>query len=172
MLAAVAAAMPVQFVVLSPHAFTAAPPGALAILASSLADHGPRSRSHCVPPASPSQPLPPLAIRAYTATTALGAGRGAQLDALRARRSGLRHNDFAATTALDTWIGRVDGVEEAPLPSHLARWECRNNRLAWLALQQDGVLEAVVRLRHRLGANRIAIVLGTSTSSIGATEEG
>lgn len=125
-----------------------------------------------MPPASPSQPLPPLAIRAYTATTALGPGCGAQLDALRARRSGLRRNDFAAATALDTWIGRVDGVEEAPLPSHLARWECRNNRLAWLALQQDGVLEAVARLRHRLGANRIAIVLGTSTSSIGATEEG
>lgn len=124
-----------------------------------------------MPPALPSQSPPPLAIRAYTATTALGLGCEAQLDALRTRRCGLRHNDFTAAAPLDTWIGRVDGIEDAPLPAQLARWECRNNRLAWLALQQDGVLEAVARLRHRLGANRIAIVLGTSTSSIGATEE-
>ena len=123
-----------------------------------------------MPPASTSKSLAPLAIRAYTATTALGLGCAAQLDALRARRSGLRQNDFSAT-ALDTWIGRVDGIEDAPLPSRLAYWECRNNRLAWLALQQDGVFDAVARLRHRLGPNRIAIVLGTSTSSIGATEE-
>ncbi|MEO5565911.1 MAG: beta-ketoacyl-[acyl-carrier-protein] synthase family protein [Luteimonas sp.] len=124
-----------------------------------------------MPPALPSQSPPPLAIRAYTATTALGVGRVAQLDALRMRRSGLRHNDFTAAAPLDTWIGRVDDLEVAPLPAQLARWECRNNRLAWLALQQDGVLEVVARLRHRLGASRIAIVLGTSTSSIGATEE-
>ena len=125
-----------------------------------------------MPPASTPQPLPPLAIRACTATTALGHGCAAQLDALRTRRGGLRHNDFTPDAPLPTWIGRVDGIEDAPLPAQWARWECRNNRLAWLALQQDGVLEAVARLRHRLGAARIAIVLGTSTASIGATEEG
>jgi 3-oxoacyl-[acyl-carrier-protein] synthase-1 len=116
--------------------------------------------------------LPPLAIRACTATTALGHGLAAQLEALRTRRGGLRRNDFTGSTPLPTWIGRVDGIEDAALPHEWSRWECRNNRLAWLALQQDGVLEAVSRLRHRLGANRIAIVLGTSTASIGATEEG
>ena len=115
-------------------------------------------------------PMPPLAIRAYTATTALGRGRAAQLDALRERRGGLRPNDFGAEP-LDCWIGRVDGLEDAPLPDAFAQWDCRNNRLAWLALQQDGVLEAVHDLRGRHGARRVAIVLGTSTSSIGATEE-
>jgi 3-oxoacyl-[acyl-carrier-protein] synthase-1 len=114
--------------------------------------------------------MPPLAIRAYTATTALGRGRAAQLDALRARRGGLRRNDFG-TAALDTWIGRIDGLEDAMLPTEYATWECRNNRLAWLALQQDDILDTVAAMRDRHGATRVAIVLGTSTASIGETEE-
>jgi len=124
-------------------------------------------------PALSQQPAPqriaPLAIGPYTATTALGRGRKAQLDALQARRGGLRRNDFGAA-GLETWIGRVDGLEDSPLPAALARWECRNNRLAWLALQQDGMFDAVVALRERHGAARVAIVLGTSTASIGETE--
>ncbi|TKS55384.1 beta-ketoacyl-[acyl-carrier-protein] synthase family protein [Luteimonas yindakuii] len=115
-------------------------------------------------------PIEALAIRAYTATTALGRGRQAQADALAARRAGLRRNDFGADP-LDTWIGRVDGLEDAALPPALAAWECRNNRLAWLALQQDGLMAAVEAVRTRHGADRVAIVIGTSTSSIGATEE-
>ena len=115
--------------------------------------------------------MPPLAIRAYSATTALGAGLGAQLQALRNRRSGLRANDFAAAAPIDTWIGRVEGVEDAPLPAQWGQWDCRNNRLAWLALQQDGLPEAVVAAREHYRPQRVAIVLGTSTSSIGATEE-
>jgi 3-oxoacyl-[acyl-carrier-protein] synthase-1 len=114
--------------------------------------------------------IQPLAIRAYTATTALGRGRDAQAEALRERRSGLRRNDFGKAP-LDTWIGRVEGLEDAALPADLAAWECRNSRLAWLALQHDGVMEAVARSKHRHGAERIAVVLGTSTSSIGATEQ-
>ncbi len=94
-----------------------------------------------------------------------------QLAALRGRRSGLRRNDFEHAPPLDTWIGRVDGLEDAPLPAQWARWDCRNNRLAWLALQQDGLPEAIALLRERHGAARIAVVVGTSTSSIGATEE-
>ena len=113
--------------------------------------------------------MPPLAIPAYTATTALGRGREAQADALRARRGGLRRNDFG-DARLDTWIGRVDGLEQAPLPEQFARWECRNNRLAWLALQQDAMLDAIAEMRERLGAERVALVLGTSTASIGETE--
>jgi len=113
--------------------------------------------------------MPPLAIPAYTATTALGRGREAQADALRARRGGLRRNDFG-DAGLDTWIGRVDGLEQTPLPPQFARWECRNNRLAWLALQQDAMLDAIAEVRERFGAERVALVLGTSTASIGETE--
>lgn len=118
----------------------------------------------------PLAPIPALSIRAYSATTALGRGRAAQAAALAEGRSGLRRNDFGAEP-LDTWIGRVDGLEDAPLPPALAQWECRNNRLAWLALRQDGLIDAVADAAARHGAERVAIVLGTSTSSIGATED-
>ena len=53
----------------------------------------------------------------------------------------------------------------------LLEWDCRNNRLAWLALNSDGFMEQALAARGRYGADRIALVLGTSTSSIGATEE-
>lgn len=120
-------------------------------------------------------PMVPVAIRAYTATTALGLGREAQAEALQARRSGLRRNDFGegatADMRLDTWIGRVEGIEDVVLPPALAPFDCRNNRLAWLALQQDGILDGLASLRARHGAERVAIVIGTSTSSIGCSEE-
>ncbi|MDH5833239.1 beta-ketoacyl-[acyl-carrier-protein] synthase family protein [Luteimonas kalidii] len=114
--------------------------------------------------------MPALAIRAFTATTAVGRGREAQAQALRQRRSGLRGNDFG-DQPLPTWIGRVDGLEHAPLPDRLAQWECRNNRLAWLALSQDGLQGDLEALVARHGAGRVALVVGTSTSSIGASEE-
>ncbi len=128
-----------------------------------------------VPSSKSSPPPSTLAIRAYTATTALGRGREAQARALRERRGGLRRNDFGegaiARERLDCWIGRVDGLEASPLPAEFAQWDCRNNRLAWLALRQDGLFDAVLALRERHGATRVAVVLGTSTASIGATEE-
>jgi 3-oxoacyl-[acyl-carrier-protein] synthase-1 len=40
-----------------------------------------------------------------------------------------------------------------------------------MGLQRDGVRERIAALRERYGAQRIAVVLGTSTSSIGASEE-
>jgi len=114
--------------------------------------------------------MTPLAITAYTATTALGCGLDAQLDALRHARSGLRPNDFGNAT-LPCWIGRVDGVEDSALAADHATWDCRNNRLAWLGLQQDDFLARVRVARERYGADRMALILGTSTASIGATEE-
>ena len=114
--------------------------------------------------------MPPLAVRAYTATTALGRGRAALAEALRERQGGLRRNDFG-NDPLDCWIGRVDGLEDLALPDDMAGWECRNNRLAWLALQQDDIGATLDALVARHGADRIAVVVGTSTSSIGASEE-
>jgi len=115
--------------------------------------------------------MTPLAVSAYTATSALGRGLQAHADALAASRGGLAPNDFS-TAPLDCWIGRVAGVEDEPLPPELAEWDCRNNRLAWIALRQDGFADAVRAARERYGSARIAVLLGTSTASIGATEEG
>lgn len=114
--------------------------------------------------------MAPVAVTAFTSTTALGAGLDAQAAALAARRSGMRRNDFGPQP-LACWIGRVDGVEDVVLPEALQGWDCRNNRLAWLALQQDGMAEAVQAAAQRYGAERVAVIIGTSTSSIGASEE-
>ena len=114
-------------------------------------------------------PIRPTRITAYTATSAVGVGKAPMLAAVAASRSGLRPNDFGPEP-LPTWIGRVDGLE-APLPASLARWDCRNNRLAWLGLNADGFLDAAADARRRFGAARVAVVVGTSTSSIGATED-
>jgi 3-oxoacyl-[acyl-carrier-protein] synthase-1 len=111
-----------------------------------------------------------LAISAYSLCSAAGDGRAATLSALRERRSGLKRNDFGATP-LPTWIGRVEGLEEQALPPRFAEWDCRNNRLAWRGLLADGFIEAVQGARERYGAARVAVVVGTSTSSIGASED-
>jgi len=116
------------------------------------------------------QRIPPLAVTACSATSALGRGVAAHAQALRAGRGGLRVNDFSSAT-LACFIGRAEGVENAPLPQAFAHWECRNNRLAWLGLQQDGLLAAVERVIERHGADRVGLILGTSTASIGASEE-
>lgn len=112
----------------------------------------------------------PLAITAYSLCSAAGDGQVATLRALRERRSGLRRNDFG-TAPLATWIGRVAGLEEQALPAPLHEWDCRNNRLAWRGLVADGFTEAVAAARERCGNSRVAVVVGTSTSSIGASED-
>ena len=111
-----------------------------------------------------------LLIGNYTAASAAGVGLSAMRESISGRRSGLRRNDFEGCD-LDTWIGRVAAVEATALPSELAHLDSRNNRLAWLGLQQDGVLEEVARLGEQVGSDRIGVIMGTSTSSIGRTEE-
>jgi 3-oxoacyl-[acyl-carrier-protein] synthase-1 len=113
--------------------------------------------------------MTPLAISAATLTTALGAGNAATLDALQAQRSGLAPVRFL-DCPLPTWTGEVDGVDAAALPVSLAEFDCRNNRLAWLGLQQDDFLDAVAAARVRWGAKRVGVFLGTSTSGLLQTE--
>jgi 3-oxoacyl-(acyl-carrier-protein) synthase len=112
----------------------------------------------------------PLRITRHSIACAAGIGREALAVAVESGVGGLRANDFGAAP-LPTWIGRVDGVEQVSLPESLAPWDCRNNRLAWLALCADDFLAHALAARDRYGADRVALVLGTSTSSIGATEE-
>lgn len=113
--------------------------------------------------------MQPLAISACTLTSALGRGTAATRDALLQERSGLRPCDVAGA-ALDTWIGRVEGLDESPITGALAPYDCRNNRLARLALAQDGFRDRLAEARRRYGAARIGVFLGTSTSGIAETE--
>jgi 3-oxoacyl-[acyl-carrier-protein] synthase I len=117
----------------------------------------------------------PLRITAHTAVSALGAGLLAHEQALEANRSGLSplsaDGDGTAPVVgqLDTWVGRVDGLDQ-PLPAAWEAWDCRNHRLAWKALQLDGFAQAVNQAVATHGADRVAVVLGSTTSSVGATE--
>lgn len=112
----------------------------------------------------------PLPITAFATASPLGLGLDAALSALRQGQSGLRENDFE-DAALLTWIGRVDDIEACPLPVDLQVYDCRNNRLAHLGLEQDGFRAAVSRARQRWGRERIGVFLGTTTSGILATEQ-
>ncbi|MET0226611.1 MAG: beta-ketoacyl-ACP synthase [Dokdonella sp.] len=113
--------------------------------------------------------IAPLVISAYTATSALGRGRSAHAEALRTSHGGLRPNDFT-TVPLTCAIGRVDGLEEEGLPADFVSHDCRNNRLAWSGLAADGFLDTVRACIARHGADRVALLVGTSTASIEATE--
>jgi 3-oxoacyl-[acyl-carrier-protein] synthase-1 len=113
--------------------------------------------------------MQPLNLTAMTAVSAIGAGAAPTLQALRSRRSGLRPCDFADIA--DGYVGRADALETHSLPSTLRHFDCRNNRLADLALQTDGFADAVAVARRRYGADRIGVVVGTSTSGIQAGEE-
>ena len=111
----------------------------------------------------------PLAITSYTATSALGRGVAAMLEALRRGASGLKPNDFDRAE-LHAFIGRVPGLESEAVTGALAEFDCRNNRLAEVGLAQDGFREAVERARSKYGPKRVAVLLGTSTSGILQTE--
>ncbi len=113
--------------------------------------------------------LSPLILSRYTLTSALGRGCEATYAALRERRSGLLPCDFE-DARLSTWIGRVAGLEDAPLPSAWRTFDCRNNRLALVGLRQDGFEEAARAAREHYGPDRVAVMLGTSTSGILETE--
>ncbi|MEO9163853.1 MAG: beta-ketoacyl-[acyl-carrier-protein] synthase family protein [Casimicrobiaceae bacterium] len=113
--------------------------------------------------------MTPLAISDYTLSTALGAGRSVTLDALRSGRSGLAPVSFLDVD-LSTWVGEVAGLDGMRLVPELADFDCRNNRLAWLGLQQDGFADSVRAARQRWGAHRVAVLLGTSTAGLLETE--
>ncbi len=111
--------------------------------------------------------MQPLTLTASTLVTAVGHGGAATLAALHGRRGGLIPCDFEhGGNDQRGHIGRVAGIEHHALPTVLARFDCRNNRLADLALATDGFAEAVARARKKHGAERIGVVLGTSTSGV------
>lgn len=110
-----------------------------------------------------------LQMTCYTLSSALGLGRSAHREAIRAQRSGLRRCDLDGVE-LETWIGRTDGVEGVELPESLQRYHCRNNQLAWLALQQDGFIQQLAEVTARYGVERVGVFLGTSTSGIAEAE--
>lgn len=113
--------------------------------------------------------MKPLLLSHFTATSCIGRGLSQTLDALRQRRSGLTACAFD-TVDLPTFIGEVEGVDEVAISADLAAFDCRNNRLAQLGLEQDGFDRAVRAAIGKYGRDRVGVFIGTSTSSILQTE--
>src|SRR6267154_4501063 len=100
-----------------------------------------------------------LRISHYTLSSALGRGRAAHWQALQTSASGLRKISFD-TNHIDCYLGEVSGLNDA-LTGELKHFDCRNHRLAWLALQQDGFSAAAIKLREKYGAARVGVFIGT-----------
>jgi 3-oxoacyl-[acyl-carrier-protein] synthase-1 len=113
--------------------------------------------------------MKPLLLKHFTATSCIGIGAAATLESLLNKRSGLKSCDFE-TVDIDTHIGEVPGVDLTRLPDDLRRFDCRNNRLAELALQQDDFIGTVLETAERCGRRRVGVFLGTSTAGILQTE--
>jgi 3-oxoacyl-[acyl-carrier-protein] synthase I len=113
--------------------------------------------------------MKPLHLRQFTATSCIGMGVAATLRSLLEQRSGLASCAFE-TVDLATHVGEVAGVDQERLPQNLLKFECRNNRLAELALRQDGFFESVEQAAGRWGRRRVGVFLGTSTAGILQTE--
>ncbi len=114
-------------------------------------------------------PIPrvsPLPVTGYANLNALGSSRTEILKALRAGRSGLG----APSLPLDfeTCVGEVR--RELPaLPKQLAPWDTRIARMAAQLIEQlEQPLQAA---RGRWPADRIAVILGTSTGGARTTEQ-
>ncbi len=114
--------------------------------------------------------MTPVALSDFTVVSAIGTGRTATLQSLRESRTGLQRRRFE-TAEIDSWLGVVDGLDDIELSPALAGYDCRNNRLAELALRSDGFEAKVRAAAARWGAHRIGVFLGTSTSGILSTEQ-
>ena len=84
-------------------------------------------------------------------------------------RTGLAPCTFE-TVRLDTFAGQIAESMLKPVRADLARFDCRNNRLAQLCLRQDGFEQAVIEARDKYGPARVGVFMGTSTSGILETE--
>lgn len=112
----------------------------------------------------------PIAISSFTVTSALGTGRVPNYRRAIEGDSGLGRCNFSDAASLDTWIGEISNVDEVRIPSDLSPFDCRNHRLALLALEQDQFLDDARSTIQRYGADRVGVIMGTSTSGIRQTE--
>src|SRR5690242_6603394 len=108
-----------------------------------------------------------LYLNALGIASPLGRGKAATATALFAgRRSGLVWRDDLVPDRR-VRVGQVDDALPA-VPQCMRRFDCRNNRLALAAL--DEIAPAVAAAARRYGPERVAVVMGTSTSGLAEGE--
>ncbi|MEJ6022747.1 beta-ketoacyl-ACP synthase [Ramlibacter sp. PS4R-6] len=110
-----------------------------------------------------------LGIAASTIVHPAGHGAAALWQAVSRGESALR-SGAVDWCELPCWLGAVPGVDDDAQFAHLGAWDCRNLRLAWLALRDRAFADAVTAAVAAHGAARVGLVLGTSTSGIRSTE--
>ena len=109
----------------------------------------------------------PYGLFALGLITPLGSGKSVVAEALfKGDRTGLVERDDLMTDRT-VFVGAVPNLLPA-LPPEFKPFDCRNNRLMLAALLEikDDIKEAI----DRFGPERIAVVVGTSTSGIAETE--
>ena len=107
-----------------------------------------------------------IRILDYQSTSAAGLNIAALRDAIDSQSSGLIRNNLEGSE-LQTWIGKVSDVDDIDL----GQWQSRNNALADLGYRQGNIESNIELLKQRYQADRIGLVMGSSTSSIDRTEE-
>ncbi len=112
---------------------------------------------------------PPVWIEACTLVSAAGLGLDATRSTIARHLTPLQPNDWDELKSA-AWVGRVREPMETGWNPAFAGFESRNNRLALLGLQGDGFLTRVKATIRRWGPERVGLLMGTSTSSIGRTE--
>jgi 3-oxoacyl-[acyl-carrier-protein] synthase I len=104
-------------------------------------------------------------VTAYAAVNALGTTTRAVIAALRDGRSGL--GPCPLELPFETPVG---AVPDAPaLPASLAAWDSRTARLAVAGL--DEIRPALARAIAHHGADRVALIVGTTTAGLARTED-
>jgi 3-oxoacyl-[acyl-carrier-protein] synthase-1 len=106
-----------------------------------------------------------LQLSHYTLSSSLGVGLDAHVSALLSESSGLRPVDYDGIE-FPAFTGQVTGIEDIRLTGPLQSFNCRNNRLAQLALAADNFTDHVQETVDRYGAHRVGLFLGTSTSGV------
>ncbi|MDD2759783.1 MAG: beta-ketoacyl-ACP synthase [Methylomonas sp.] len=111
----------------------------------------------------------PVAVTAYQCVSAAGDDVEALYRNLLANRSCLKPLRLFELP-FKTVVGEV--VSAMPEIRHnLKAYDCRNARLALMALNQGGFRNEVERAAARYGTGRVGLILGTSTSGIYDTEK-
>lgn len=127
-----------------------------------------RSRAGVAGPAGLGR-VPPTAVVAQGLACATGVGLDRLAGVLAAGGSALTPNAFTRSP-LPAWLGVIAEIDHTPLPASLREWDCRATRAAWLGLQADDFISAAQAACTRHGAARVGLVLGTSASTLGASE--
>ena len=113
--------------------------------------------------------MPPSSCRlsAVGITNALGSGAEEVWAGLRSGEPSRIVARRDLVSGVELQVGAVES-ELPAIPEHLAAFDCRNNAMALAALLQ--IREAVAASLERFGAQRVGVVVGTSTSGVSDAE--